>query len=64
VEIVRVELQPLIKSEQFDKIRSEFKQLLEKNPSNDVLGAMHLLVSLFIFADFFPVPKNNKYTSG
>ena len=44
VDAVRVCYGPLFKSEHFEKIRSEFKQLLEMNPSNDLLGSMHLLV--------------------
>ena len=52
VDAVRICYGPLFKSDKFDKIRSEFKQLLEKNPSNDLLGSMHLLVCIHFSISF------------
>jgi len=45
VDAVRVEFQPLVKCDKFERIRIELKMLLEKNPDNDLIGSMHLLLA-------------------
>ena len=62
VDAVKVCYEPLLKSKNFEKIRSEFKQLLEMNPKNDLLGSMHLLVCLNLIkcSIFFLISLNSQ----